>query len=166
LTQQPATTRDFYGPSVLRLDLPRGTAQPAVWRWALATIAAVAASLVACFGLASAAILLSPQLATYEHFQFADYSKLTVLGVVAACVGWPVVAWFSSHGRRLYLWLGVLATVVGLAPDVWILHLGQPVAGVVTLAIMHVALGVITVAAMVLLSPQRERRSVRERRTD
>jgi hypothetical protein len=154
LTQQPATTQDFYGPSILRLDLPRGTAQPAASRWALATIAAVAVSLLACFALASAAILLFPQLSTYEHFQFGDYSKLTVLGVVAACVGWPVVAWFSSNGRRLYLWLGVLATVVSLAPDVWILHQGQPLIGVVTLAVMHVALGVATVAAILLLAPQ------------
>ena len=166
MTQQSTTTQEFYGPSVLRLDLPRGSAQPAAWRWVLATIAAVAASLLACFGLAHSAILLFPPLASYEHFQFTDYSKLTIAGVVAACVGWPLIAWFSSYGRRLYLWLGVLATVVSLAPDAWILHLGQPPAGVITLGIMHVALGVITVAAMVLLAPQRAPRSVRERRTE
>jgi hypothetical protein len=44
---------------------------------------------------------------------------------------------------------------VSLAPDVWILHLGQPLAGVVTLAVMHFALGVVTIAAMVFLAPQK-----------
>jgi hypothetical protein len=141
--------------SILRLDLPRGSAQPVAWKWVLATIAAVAVSLLACFGLASAAVLLFPQLSTYAHFQFGDYGKLTVLGVVAACIGWPVVAWFSSNARRLYVWLGVLAIVVSLAPDVWILHLGQPLAGVVTLAVMHFALGAVTIAEMVFLAPQK-----------
>jgi hypothetical protein len=115
----------------------------------------VGASLVACFGLARVAIARDPTLAGYGHFQFADYGRLTVIGVIGACIGWPLVAWFTTTARRLYLWLAIAVTVVGLAPDVWILHLGQPAAGVATLVAMHFALAIITFPAMVYLAPQR-----------
>jgi hypothetical protein len=110
---------------------------------------------LACFGLARLATSLDPSLLGYGHFAFSDYSRLTVVGVVAACIGWPAVCLLSTNARRLYLWLGIAATIVSLAPDAWILHLGQPGAGVATLGAMHVALGVITVAAMVIIAPQR-----------
>ena len=152
----PGTTSNrYYGPSIFRFDLPRGTAQPSVWRWILATILAVCASLLACFGLAHLAILLDPTLAGYGHFRFGDYSRLTIIGVIAACAGWPVVTWFTTSARRLYLWLAITVTVVSLAPDVWILHLGQPTAGVATLIVMHFALAVVTFPVMVFLAPQR-----------
>jgi hypothetical protein len=150
----------YFGPLVLRLDLPRGAAQPSAWRWVLASLLAVGASLLACFGLASAAALLIPGLAGYGHFAFSDYSKLTIVGVVIACIGWPVVCWFTTSARRLYFWLAIAVTVVSLLPDVWILHLGQPSAGVVTLIAMHFALAVITYPAMVLIAPQRRAREV------
>ena len=121
----------------------------------LATILAVGACLLVCFGLAHLAILLDPTLAGYGHFRFADYSRLTIIGVVVACIGWPVVTWFTTSARRLYLGLAIAATVVSLAPDLWILHLGQPAAGVATLVVMHFALAVVTFPAMVLLAPQR-----------
>jgi hypothetical protein len=149
------TPRRFFGPVALRLDLPRGTAQPPVWRWILATILAVCASLLACLGLAHLAIILDPALAGYGHFRFGDYSRLTIIGVIVACVGWPVVTWFTTSARRLYLWFAIAVTVVSLAPDVWILHLGQPTVGVATLIVMHFALAVVTFPAMVFLAPQR-----------
>jgi hypothetical protein len=145
----------FYGPSFLRLDVPRGRAQPSAWRWILATGTAVGASLLACLGLAHLAIAAFPALAGYGHFTFGDYSRLTILGVLAACVGWPIVTWFTTSGRRLYLWLAIAVTVVSLAPDAWILYLGQPAAGVATLVAMHVALAVITYPAVVFLAPQK-----------
>lgn len=151
----------FYGPAVLRLDLPRGSAQPAALRWILATVIAVAGSLFACFVLALAATALDPSLAGYGHFQFSDYGKLTIIGVVGACVGWPIVTWFTTSARRLYLWCAIAVTVVSLAPDVWILHLGQPPAGVATLIVMHFALAVITYPVMVFVAPQRQRRAAK-----
>lgn len=150
-----ATRTRFYGPSALRLDLPRGTAQPSAWRWILGTVLAVGASLLACFLLAQGTIALYPSLAGYGHFQFGDYSRLTIIGVIGACVGWPIVTWFTTSARRLYLWSAVAVTVVSLAPDAWILHLGQPAVAVTTLVIMHVALAVITYPAMVFIAPQR-----------
>jgi hypothetical protein len=124
-------------------------------------VLAVALSILACFALAALAVAVDPGLAGYGHFQFADYARLTVLGVVGACVGWPIVTWFTTSARRLYLWLAILVTVVSLAPDLWILHLGQPPAGVATLAVMHFALAVITYPAMVFLAPQRFSRDAR-----
>ena len=155
MSAQRTTSNRFYGPAFLRLDLPRGAARPSAWRWILGTVAAVGASLLACFALARIAVALSPALAGYGHFQFGDYSKLTIIGVIVACVGWPVVAWFTTSARRLYLWLAIAVTVVSLAPDVWILHLGQPPAGVATLVVMHFALAAITYPAMICVAPQR-----------
>jgi hypothetical protein len=155
MTTPESSPSRFFGPATLRLDLPRGTAQPTIWRWIVGTIVAVGASLLACFGLAHLAVVLDPALAGYGHFQFSDYSRLTIIGVIGACVGWPVVSWFTTSARRLYLWLAIVVTVVSLAPDVWILHLGQPAAGVATLVVMHFALAVVTFPCMVFLAPQR-----------
>jgi hypothetical protein len=155
LNAPETTPQALVGPSSLRLDLPRGRAQPAAWRWIIATVVAVGGSLLACFALATAAMALFPALVGYEHFQFGDYSKLTIIGVVGAAVGWPIATWFTTSARRFYLWLAIAVTVVTLAPDAWILHLGQPPIGVATLVIMHLALALITYPAMVFIAPQR-----------
>lgn len=33
----------------------------------------------------------------YVHFQFHDYAKLTIIGVVIACLAWPVVTRHRGH---------------------------------------------------------------------
>lgn len=147
----------FVGPKALRLDLPGGSAQPAWWRWVIGTIVAVIASLLVCFLLAKGVSAADPSLNGYAHFQFSDYSRLTIVGVVAACIGWPIATLLSSAARRIYLWAAIVVVVVSLAPDAWILHLGQPTAGVVTLVAMHVGLGLVTYPAMVFIAPQRVR---------
>jgi hypothetical protein len=145
--------------ALARIDLPRGTAQPSLPRFVLATVVALAGSLLACFLLAGAAQLLDPATRGYDHFRFADYGKLTVLGVLIACLAWPVVAWFSSRARRVFLVLALLVTLASFVPDVWIGIHGQPAAGVLTLVLMHVALLVVTYPALVLLAPQRRARA-------
>jgi hypothetical protein len=140
---------------LLAIDLPAGRAQPSLFRWILATVVAIGLSLAACRGLVIVGIALFPATANYGHFQFSDYAKLTVIGVLGASIAWPVVALVSSRGRRLYLWLAIAVTVVALAPDVWILHQGQPAAGVAVLVAMHFALAVITYPALVFIAPQR-----------
>ncbi len=157
-TSERTPEPEFYGPQFLRLDLPRGRAQPTVWRWIIGTIVAVAGSLAACYVLALGATAMFPNLAGYQHFQFGDYSRLTIIGVIGACIGWPVVTWFTSSARRLYLWLAIIVDVVSLAPDAWILHQGQPPLGVATLIAMHIALGIVTYPAMVFIAPQRPAR--------
>jgi Family of unknown function (DUF6069) len=140
----------------LGLDLPRGTNQPSAWRWLVATVVAVGASLAACFALARLGVALFPSTAGYGHFAFSDYSKLTIIGVLAACVAWPIITLVTTHARRLFLWLAVLVTVASLAPDAWILHLGQPPEGVAVLVAMHFALALITYPALVFIAPQRQ----------
>jgi len=54
----------------------------------------------------------------FVHFQFSDYAKLTVVGVLIACAAWPIVARVSSAPRWLFLRLAVLVTLVLLLPDV------------------------------------------------
>ncbi|TIH36167.1 hypothetical protein D4765_10345 [Subtercola vilae] len=136
-------------------DLPLGGAQPGVVRFVIATIVAVVLSLLACAAIAAASSTLWPSIAGYDHFRFADYGKLTIIGVVLACISWPLICLISSNARRPFLWLTVLVTVVGLAPDAWILYKGQPVFAVVALVIMHFALALITFPALVLIAPQR-----------
>jgi hypothetical protein len=141
--------------ALARIDLPRGTAQPSLPRFVLATAVAVVGSLLACWLLAAAAQALVPSTRGYEHFRFADYAKLTIIGVVIACLAWPVVTWLSSQARRVFLVLAVLVTLASFVPDVWIGVHGQPAVGVLTLVLMHVALLLVTYPALVLIAPQR-----------
>jgi hypothetical protein len=117
-------------------------------------VVAVFGGLLVCFALARLVTSADPSIASYGHFQFSDYSRLTIIGVIAACIGWPIVTLLSTTARRLYLWAAILVVVVSLAPDLWILHLGQPVVGVATLALMHIGLGLVTYPAMVFIAPQ------------
>jgi hypothetical protein len=88
----------------------------------------------------------------YEHFQFSDYAKLTVIGVVIACLGWPFITRVSNAPRWIYSRLAVLVTLVLLLPDVWILHQGQPTDAVAGLMVMHVAIAIITYYSVVLVA--------------
>jgi hypothetical protein len=141
--------------SFLRIDFPLGHAQPSVWRWLLATLIAVAGSVAACGVLVIVGESAFPATIGYVHFQFADYGKLTIIGVLFACCAWPFVTLVSSRARRLFLILAVLVTLVSFAPDAWILHEGQPAEAVSILIAMHVALAVITYPALVFVAPQR-----------
>jgi len=60
------------------------------------------------------------------RFQFQDYAKLTVVGVVIACLAWPVVTRISSAPRWLFFRLVVVVTLVPWLPDLYLLDLGQP----------------------------------------
>ncbi|WP_138443695.1 hypothetical protein [Sinomonas susongensis] len=140
----------------LGLDFPGGGHQPAAARWIVATIVAVAGSVAACAALAALGVALFPATAGYDHFRFADYTKLTVIGVVVACAAWPIVTWFSTSARKPFLVLTVLVTLGGLAPDAWILYKGQPAVAVGILVLMHVAIALVTYPALVLIAPQRK----------
>ena len=45
---------------------------------------------------------LWPASEDYAHFQFGDYAKLTVVGVLIACAAWPIVTRISSEPRWLF----------------------------------------------------------------
>jgi hypothetical protein len=89
------------------------------------------------------------------HFQFHDYARLTVIGIVIACAAWPVVARVTSMPRWLFFRLAVVVTAVLLLPDLYILHQGQPARAVFFLVLMHLAIGVITYNLLVRLAPVR-----------
>lgn len=133
--------------------------QPRLSRWAVATLIAIVASLAADAVLVLVGETVFPSTRGYAHFQFGDYAKLTVVGVVIACVAWPVVTRVSSAPRRLFARLAVLVTMVLLLPDVWLLHLHQPTRAVAVLMAMHLAIAVVTYLALVRIAATGARQS-------
>lgn len=121
----------------------------------MASVVAIFASLGADALLVNAAGVLFPSTKGYVHFRFADYGKLTVIGVIVACVAWPVVVRISSRPAWVFVRMAVIVTVVLLLPDVWILAQGQPAEAVATLMAMHLAIAVVTYQALVRLAPPR-----------
>jgi hypothetical protein len=132
-----------------RVDFPRGTPQPSPLSVVLATLAAVLGSLFADAALVAAATRAFPATSGYPHFQFADYSKLTVAGVLIACAAWPVVTRITSSPRWLFFRLAILVTLFLWLPDVYIYLKGQPAHAVAVLMAMHVAIAVITYNVLV-----------------
>jgi len=141
--------------SLARIDFRPGHGQPTVSRLVLATIAAVAGSLAADALLVVIAQAAFPGTKGYAHFQFSDYAKLTVIGVIIACVAWPVVTRISFDPRWLFLRLAVLVTLVLWLPDAYILYRGQPGDAVAFLFLMHLAIALVTYNALVRLAPVR-----------
>ena len=100
------------------------------------------------------------------HFAFHDYAKLTIVGVLIACVGWPVVTRISSAPRWLFFRLAILVTVVLLLPDAYILWQGQSAEGVAVLVSMHLAIALVTYNALVRIAPVGASRQPRRRTQD
>lgn len=123
----------------------------------IATTVAIAASLLADWVLARIAVGVSPDLRGYPHFAFGDYGKLTVIGVLVACAGWPAVARLCLTPRWLFVRLAVAVSAVLLLPDLVIYLEGQPGRAVLWLVLMHVAIALITYNALVRLAPVRRR---------
>ena len=118
-----------------------------------ATLASVAGSLAADALLVAIGTAMFPSTKGYVHFQFGDYAKLTVVGVIIACAGWPVVTRFSGAPRWVFLRLAVLVTIVLLLPDLYILHQGQPGSAVGVLMVMHLAIALVTYNLLVRAAP-------------
>jgi hypothetical protein len=122
---------------------------------AAGTVLSVGLCLLADSLLARAGTALFPSTRGYVHFQFADYAKLTVIGVVIACLAWPVVVRLSSEPRWVFTRLAVLVTVVLLLPDLYIWLTGQPGRAVLVLVAMHLAIALITYNVLVRVAPAR-----------
>ncbi len=116
----------------------------------------MATALLADAALVAIGTHVFPSTVGYEHFRFDDYAKLTIIGVVIGCVGWPVVTRMSSAPRWLYGRLTVLFTLALFLPDAWLLLRGQPLKGVVVLMSMHVAVALAIYLAMVTIAPVRD----------
>src|ERR1700722_10851163 len=105
--------------------------------------------------LVAAGTALFPSTKGYVHFQFHDYAKLTIIGVVIACLAWPIVTRISSAPRWLFFRLAILVTLVLWLPDLYILDLGQPGRAVAVLMLMHVAIALVTYNCLVHVAPVR-----------
>jgi hypothetical protein len=146
--------------ALVRLDFAPPHRAPAAGRVALATLAAIVGSLAADAILVVIGEHVFPGTRGYVHFRFSDYGKLTVIGVIIAGAGWPIVARISSAPRWLFLRLAVLVTLFLWLPDLYILYLGQPTDAVAILMVMHLAIAVVTYNLLVYLAPVRPSRAV------
>jgi hypothetical protein len=149
--------------SLARVDFRPEHGQPRMARLVLATIAAIAGALAADALLVVIGQAVMPSTRGYAHFQFPDYAKLTVIGVVIACVAWPVVTRVSSDPRWLFFRLAVLVTLVLWLPDVYLLYLGQRADAVAVLFLMHLAIALVTYNLLVHLAPVRPAHQVSAR---
>jgi hypothetical protein len=143
---------------VVRVDLAPAHRQPSSLQLAIATAVSVAGSLAVDALLVVIGQAVFPSTKGYVHFQFSDYAKLTVIGVLIACAAWPIVTRISSDPRWLFFRLAIAVTLVLWLPDLWILHLGQPVQAVVVLMLMHLAIAVVTYNSLVRISAIRSAR--------
>ena len=140
---------------LVRLDFAPYHRQPSNGRVVLATVLSIVGSLLADALLVVIAQALWPSTKGYAHFQFADYAKLTIVGVIIACIAWPVTTRITSQPRWMFFRMAVLVTLVLWLPDVYILIQGQPSKAVGMLFVMHVAIALVTYSALVYLAPVR-----------
>ena len=141
-----------------RIDLSPDHRPPSAARWVLATVASLAGSLLVDAALIAIGQAVFPSTKGYTHFQFSDYAKLTVIGVIIACVAWPVVTRITSSPRWMFFRMAVVVTLVLWLPDLYILVQGQPAKAVAVLMAMHLAIALVTYNCLVHLAPVRPRR--------
>ena len=146
---------------LVKIDFAPTHRPPSSARVVLATAVSLVGSLVADAALVAIGEAVFPSTKGYVHFQFSDYSKLTIIGVIVACAAWPIVTRISSAPRWLFFRLAIAVTLVLLLPDVYILHQGQPPRAVGMLMCMHLAIAVVTYNALVRLAPVRHQRTHR-----
>jgi len=140
---------------VFKVDFRPAHRQPSALSVVIATVASLAGSLAADAILVAIGIRIFPSVKHFGHFQFSDYAKLTVIGVLIACAAWPVVTRISSEPRWLFLRMAVAVTLVLWLPDVYILKLGEPARGVAVLMAMHLAIALVTYNCLVHIAKVR-----------
>jgi hypothetical protein len=141
--------------NLIHLDFAPRHRQPSGVRLVLATLVSLVGSLAADALIVVIFQAAFPSTKGYAHYQFSDYGKLTVIGVIIACVGWPIVTRITSEPRWMFLRMAILVTLVLWLPDVYILVNGQPAKAVAGLFLMHLAIALVTYNALVRLAPVR-----------
>jgi hypothetical protein len=152
----PATVFDR-SLDLAKVDFAPAHDQPGGFRVAAATLVSLVGSLLADAALVAICTAAFPSTRGYVHFQFHDYAKLTIVGVIVACLAWPIVTRISSAPRWLFFRLAIAVTVVLLLPDAYLLWRSQPPKAVAVLICMHLAIALVTYNAMVRLAPTRRR---------
>ena len=150
--------------NLIHLDFAPRHRQPSSVLVLLATIVSVVGSLAVDALIVVIFQAAFPSTKGYAHFQFSDYSKLTIIGVIIACIAWPIVTRITSEPRWMFVRMAVLVTLVLWLPDVFILVNGQPGKAVAGLFLMHLAIAVVTYNALVHLAPVRAQRPASSRR--
>lgn len=135
------------------MDFAPAHRQPSAVRVLIALVISVAGSLAADAILVVIGTAVFSSTKGYVHFQFHDYAKLTIIGVIIACLAWPIVTRLSSEPRWLFFRLAILVTLVLWLPDLFILYRGQPGRAVAVLMVMHLAIAVVTYNALVHIAP-------------
>jgi hypothetical protein len=152
MQESPTVTR---ARELTRFDPAPGHRPPRAALVAAVTVLAVGLSLLADALIVAAGTAIVPSTQGYVHFRFGDYARLTVIGVVFACLGWPVVARLTSEPRWVFFRLAIAASAVLLLPDLLIWIRGQPGSAVLILVAMHLAIALITYNLLVRLAPPR-----------
>lgn len=138
---------------VTRVDFKPSSRQPSIILTALGIATGVLLSLLVNMLIVHLAIGLWPALGDYEHFRLSDYGRLTVLGSLIACAGWPVLTRISSAPVRVYLLIAALGTLVLWLPDLYILLvLHEPARAVATLMAMHLAVPFVSCVSMLVVA--------------
>jgi hypothetical protein len=137
------------------VDFAPAHRQPVTISVLVATAISIAGSLAADALLVTIGQAIFPSTRGYVHFQFSDYGKLTVIGVLIACLAWPIVTRISSAPRWLFLRMAMVVTLVLWLPDVYILTRGQPTRAVAVLLAMHLAIAVVTYNCLVHIAKTR-----------
>jgi hypothetical protein len=150
--------------NLVRLDFAPRHRPPSGARVVLATIVSIVGSLAADALIVVIFQAAFPSTKGYPHYQLGDYGKLTIIGVIIACIAWPVVTRITSEPRWMFLRMAVLVTLVLWLPDVYILVNGQPGQAVAGLFLMHLAIALVTYNALVRLAPIRAERPAPSRR--
>lgn len=150
--------------ALFHVDFDPPRRQPRARQVVAATILSVLGSLLADAILVAIGTTVFPSTHGYAHFQFGDYAKLTVIGVLIACAAWPVVTRITSTPRWLFLRMAVAVTLVLWLPDVWILLQGQPAKAVAVLMVMHLAIAVVTYNLLVRMAATSRKRPPRTSR--
>ena len=140
---------------LVRVDFAPSHRQPSGLRLMVASIISVASSLAADAILVMIGQAVFPSTKGYGHFQFSDYAKLTVIGVVIACLAWPIVTRISSAPRWLFFRLAIAVTLVLWLPDLYILYQGESARAVAVLIVMHLAIALVTYNCLVRIAPVR-----------
>ena len=146
------------GLRLARVDFAPAHRQPSGPRVVGALALSVAGSLAVDALLVALGEAVFPSTKGFGHFQFSDYAKLTVIGVVIACLAWPVVTRISSAPRWLFFRLAIAVTLVLWLPDLYILYQGESARAVAVLIVMHLAIALVTYNCLVRIAPVRASR--------
>jgi hypothetical protein len=135
------------------------TVPPTHRRVVAAGLVAAAVSLATGLMLATVGRAAFTVPAAFGKFAFGTYALRTVLGVAGATATWAAVTRLSSRPKWLLTRLVALVTALFLIPDFLLLGTpGNPAGPVAILMLMHLAIAVITYAALTKLAPVRDRR--------